>query len=134
MTNTITASVEFFFKGRKISASIDLDLDRYMQTTGTLPDLYPLLANAAGLDLYSYEYEIMQMEPIVFHSESELVKAFIHDGELDIPAFEQAWKENNVLEQLQQVARQHLAIDDLQQQTDIKEALLAAYRLGKKSC
>ena len=134
MTNTITASVEFFFKGKKSSASIELDLDRHMQATGTLPDLYPLLANAAGLDLYSYEYEIMQAEPVTFAAENGLVKEYIHDGEFDLPAFQQAWKEKDIIEKLQSVAKQYLNIDDLRQEEAIKNALLAAYRLGKKSC
>jgi len=133
MTNTITASVEFFFKGRKISASVELDPDKHMQASGSLPDLYPLLASAAGLDLYSYEYEVMQMEPIIFQAERGLVRDYIREGMLDIPAFEQAWKEHSVMAQLQQIARQYLAIEDLNREATVKDALLAAYQVGRKS-
>lgn len=133
MNNQITASVEFYFKGKKIAASIELDLDKHMQAAGSLPDIYPLLASAANLDLYSYEYEVMQMEPVVFQAETGLARDFIRDGQLDLPALEQAWKENDIIEKLQQIARQHLSSEDLTQEDALKEALLAAYRLGKKS-
>ena len=68
MSNHITASVEFYFKGEKFTAAIELDLDQHMQNAGKLPALYPLLAKAINLDPYSYEYEMMQAEVIFFNN------------------------------------------------------------------
>ena len=34
MSNHITANVEFYYKGEKITASIEIDVDHYMQTAG----------------------------------------------------------------------------------------------------
>ncbi len=133
MNNQVTASVEFYFKGKKISAAIELDLDQHMQATGMLPDLYPLLARSAELDLYSYEYEMMQAENIVFSNARGMVATHIHDGVLDMESFSEAWKENRLIQQLQEIASQHLSVDDLQQQPDLKAALLQAYRLGKST-
>ncbi len=133
MKNHITASVEFYFKGKKYSASIELDLDQQMQAGGKIPDLYPLLARKINLDLYSYEYEIMLSETIHYHHAGGLAKNFIIDNSLDSNGFEQAWKEKNVLKTLQEIAKQYLDIDDLQQQADIKNALLAAYYQGSRT-
>ncbi len=66
MSNQVTASILFCFKGTSYSPSLDLDLDRYMHTSGHIPNLYPLIARANNFDLYSYEYEMMQAEPIKF--------------------------------------------------------------------
>jgi len=132
-SNTITASVEFYFRGNKIVASIQLDLDQHMQAAGKLPALFPLLARAANLDPYSYEYEMMQAEIIHYSHAQGLVEKFVFDNVLDIPAFEQAWQENRVIETMQQIAKQYLDIDDLNQQADIKKALLAAYHCGAET-
>jgi len=133
MTNHITASVEFFFKGKKNNASIEIDVDHHMKSTGKLPVLYPLLATAINLDLYSYEYEMMQAETIVFSQAKGLIANFVNEGTLDTTAFSAAWSESIIIEKLQGIAKQQLAIDDLQQQPQLKAALLEAYRLGKAS-
>jgi len=133
MSNHITASIEFYFKGEKHSASIELDLDQHMQSTGRLPALYPLLARAINLDLYSYEYEMMQTETIMFSAAKGLVANHIDEGLLDIDAFESAWQESVAIEKLQTIAQQNLSIEDLQQHPELKNALLEAYRLGTKS-
>lgn len=134
MNNQVTASVEFFFKGNKICASIDLDTDHYMRSAGKLPVLYPLLARAGELDLYSYEYEMMQAEVITFSQASGLVAEFINEGQLDIPAFEKAWKENTILEQLKLIASEYLSKEDDAQSEKLLAALLEAYNLGENAC
>ncbi len=132
MSNCVTVSVEFYFKGEKLSASIKLDLDRHMQTIDKFPDLYPLLARAINLNLYSYEYEMMQTETIIFSQAEGIAAEHINNGILDIEAFEAAWTENQLHEKLQLIARQYLSVDDINQQPELKNALLEAYRLGKQ--
>lgn len=132
MSSHITASVEFYFRGEKLSAAIDLDLDKHMQATGKIPDLSPMLASAIDLDLYSYEYEVMQTETIVFSQASGLAAEYLAEGRLDIDAFEDAWKENRLMETLREIAQRNLLSDDLLQQPEFKNALLEAYRLGEK--
>ena len=133
MSNYITASVEFFFRGNKIATSIELDLDKHMQTTGRIPDLFPLLARAGELDVYSYEFEMMQAEEIVFSNATGLAADYVSDGMFDMEAFMQAWKQTKLLEELQTIARQHLSVEDLHSQPELKQALLDAYRLGKNN-
>jgi hypothetical protein len=104
-----------------------------MQTTGKIPNLYPLLAKASGLDAYSYEVEMLQAETIYYTNAKGLVKKFVTDKNLNVPAFEAAWKEAQILKQLQQIAQHHLATGDLTQQKNLKKALLQAYYLGYKA-
>jgi len=133
MNNRITASVEFYFKGKKLSPAVELDVDQYMQTTGKLPALYPLLARSINIDPYSYEHEMMEAETIVFSNAHGLIAQYVADGTLDFEAFKIAWKEAQALEKLQKIAQQHLSIDDIMQQPDLKNALLQAYQLGVES-
>ena len=133
MSNHITASVEFYFKGEKITSSIELDVDPHMQSTGRLPDLYPLLARAIDLGLYSYEYEMMQAEEILYNNAKGLIAEHVNEGSFNFASFEAEWVEAQMLDKLQDIAQQHLSIDDLQQHGDLKNALLEAYRLGEKN-
>ncbi len=133
MSNHITASVEFYYKGEKLAATIELDLDQHMLAAGQLPNLYPLLAKALNLDLYSYEYEMMQAEDIVFNNAKGLAVEHLSEGLFDFDSFDAAWTEAKTLEQLQEIVQRHLSVDNIQQQPDLKNALLEAYQLGKKT-
>ena len=133
MSNHITASVEFYFKGEKITSSIELDIDPHMHAAGQLPDLYPLLAQAINLGFYSYEYEMMQAEAILYNNAKGLIAEHVEDGLFDFDSFEAAWVEVQILDKLQKIARDTLSIDDLQQHPKIKNALLNAYKLGKNN-
>jgi len=94
MTNHITASVGFYFKGEEFTATIELDLDQHMQSSGKLPELYPLLARSINLDLFSYEYEMMQAESIIFNNAKGLAAEHVKEGALDVAGFEDSWHEN----------------------------------------
>jgi len=130
MSNKITASIRFSFKGQIHEPTLELDLDEFMKKSGCLPDICMLLARANNFDLYSYEYEMMQAEPIKFNQASGLVAKYVNDSLLDVQGFETAWKESLVIEQLAVIAKKELSIDDLDKQPDIKQALIEAYKLG----
>lgn len=131
MKNMITASIKFSFKGINYTPSIALDIGKYLQSKGSVSGLYALIARENNIDLYSYEYEIMQAEGIQFNQAEGLVANFIVDGNLDIQAFESAWCEHTMLTQLQDIAKRHMAIDDLQQHSELEAALRETYRLGQ---
>ena len=130
--NTVTASVEFHYKGQLFTPSLELELDRHMQSNDRLPDLYQLIATANNIDLYSYEYEIMQTGTIRLSNASGLVSDYIRNGLLDIKAFEAAWRENRILSDLQVIAKRHLGISDLQENPELKKALTEAYHLNRE--
>ena len=133
MSNHITASVEFYFKGERHSASIELDMDLHMHASGELPDLFPVLAQAMNIGAYSYEYEMMLAETIMFSDAKGLIADFVNEGNLDLAAFNHVWSESIVIEKLQDIAKEHLSIDDINQQVDLKNALLEAYQLGREN-
>jgi len=133
MSNRITTSILFCFRGKTHSPSFELDLDQHMHASGKIPDLYPLIARANNFDLYSYEYEMMQAEPIRFTNPTGMVADYISENDLDYAAFESAWHKNKIIEQVQEIAASSMAISDLAQHPELMEALLQAYQLGKNS-
>lgn len=133
MKNIITASVHFSFKGKRHSPSITIELEKYINSTGELPNLCQLIAKKNSFDMYSYEYEMMQSEEIVFTEPSGLVENFITDGKLDIDAFIAAYLEEKVLEKLVLITERHMLINDLSEHPELKQALLEAHQLGKQS-
>ncbi len=115
------------------SPSLDLDLDQHMHAGGQIPNLYPLIARANNFDLYSYEYEMMQAEPIKFNNPQGMVVKHVCENELDIEAFEAAWHENKIIEQLQEILSRTMSTSDLERNPGLMKALLHAYHLGKNS-
>ena len=130
MNNTITASINFCFKGQTHEPTIELDLDAFMQRSAQFSEIYMMLAKANDFDLYSYEYEMMQAEPITIVQASGLVEEYVVDGLLDIQGFEQAWNESAVIDGLAIIAEKTLSIDNLDDEPNLKQALLEAYNLG----
>lgn len=133
MKNSITISVEFYFKGEKLSPSMVIDLDAHIEKQQTTESFLPLLARSNNLDLYSYEYEMLQAEEMVFSNAQGLAKAFLNDGYFDFEGFEQAWHEQKITESVAKIAKEHLDVDDLSSQPELETALIEAFKLGQQS-
>ncbi len=131
MKNTVTAKLEFYYKGVKHSPSAVLDLDQLLEKNNKLPSIHNLLANANGIDNYSYEYEVMLQEKISYESPCGLISDFIIDGALDIEAFEKKWQALKIYKSLQAIVQKHLDIEVLEQHPDLINALYEAYRQGQ---
>ncbi len=131
MKNIIDAKVEFYFRGELFIATANIELDSLVNRETGLPQLHQILAQRNNIDLMSYHYEIMLEENVLITNAQGLVEAFVAEGQLDEVAFVAAWFEQKMLNQLQAIAQQHLAVDDLQKNPKLKAALTAAFRLGK---
>lgn len=133
MGNHIVISIEFYFKGQKHLPSTILDLDMYIQNGGGFDALYPMLANNNNIDLYSYEYEVMLAEDILFSDATGLATNFLEEGKFDFVGFEQEIYDESIAEVIIEIASTHLSVNDLSTQPELKAALLAAFKLGKQS-
>lgn len=131
MTNSITISIEFFFKGEKLSPSMVIDLDDHIKHKKTTESFLPLLATSNGIDHYSYEYEMLHAEELVFSNPQGLARAFLNEGYFDFEGFEQAWREERIAEAVARIAKEHCDVDDLSTQPELKAALIEAYKLGQ---
>ncbi len=132
MKNIVTISIQFYYKGEQHAPSMTVELDKLILAINDLSHFYPLLAKENNYDMYSYEFEMMQAEEIIFSDAEGLVADHIVDGALDLAAFKEAWHDSNLLQQLKAVALQHMDIDDLEKHPELKNALTKAYKLGQK--
>lgn len=132
MKHNIKISLAFYFKGKKYSPSMVVDLGAHMLAKSNVASLYPLLANRNSIDVYSYEYEMMLTEELKFSEATGLAASFLEHGKFDFTAFEQALHDESLVDVLAKIASEHLSVDDLSSQPDLKAALLAAYKLGMK--
>lgn len=129
--NIITAAIEFYFKGVKFTPSITLELDSYLQSSGTVPNLYPLIAKENSIDLYSYEYEMMLSETIKITKANGIISDFVENDLLNTEEFEKTWKMQKVLTELGGIVEKNMGIDNLDQHPDLKQTLLDVYYLGR---
>ncbi len=131
MPDTITVALEFDFRGEHHALRSRIDIAPYLRKGGSLPDLHRLLARDHGFDLYSYEYELMQMEtPRIIDAEG-LAREYLREGRLDWEGLRAAVAECREHDAIRAIARRLLDIDDLHQQPRLRDALLAAYRAGR---
>ena len=129
--NCIDVSIAFSFKGESHTPRATIDLDRTMETFGEMPDYHRVVAMQNGIDTYSYLYEVMEVHPPVFDNPTGLAVDCLEAGAFDFPRFAARWREEREGGALQEIARRHLGVEDLDQQPQLKTALLEAYRLGR---
>lgn len=133
MKNTIAANIEFSFKGEGYSLTSNIDLDQLMQRDQSLPSIHALLAHDNNIDTYSYLYEVMLEAEIRFSDARGIAEDFLDDGNFDQEGFMKAWQESRVVELLQPIATRELGIANLDQHQGLKNALVQAFNLGKRT-
>ena len=123
MSNRVTISVKFSFKGQEFRPEVTIELDEYVQRS-SFPDFHQLIAKKNNYDLYSYEYEMIQGSAVIFENAEGLVAQFISDGVLSFEQFEHAWHQQHAELALKNLVKENLPL---------KEALFKAYQLGLNS-
>ena len=133
--NKIVANIEFYFKGECYTSEAIIDLDHLMETSqenhDRLASIYLRLAREGNIDTYSYQYEVMLEETIRFSQATGIATDYCKDGVFSMDDFENAWHDNTILNHIQTIAKQYLAIDDLTKNPDLKNALMEAFLAGK---
>lgn len=133
MKNCIDAQIAFSFKGENYALTSNIDLDQLMQHDHSLPSFHAILARDHKIDTYSYLYEVMLETEIRFAHAQGIAADFLINGDFNQAAFIVAWQENTALALLQPIASRELGIADLNQHLGLKNALVQAYNLGKRT-
>ncbi len=129
--NTVRARLSFAFRAEDHDLDTRVDLDRCIAEAGEAPNFHLLLARQAGIDTYSYLYEVLESHDIVFSEATGLAVSCCRDGRFDWPEFEQLRQAEQDLRVVRAIAERTLGVGDLDAHADLKTALLAAYRAGK---
>ncbi len=127
MSNSIRVSVTFSFKGKTHHPTIILDLDQYFSSGTNLENLYAQLARQNNIDHYSYEYEMLQSEPLQFDQPEGLAKKYMTENGFDIDGLQQAWQTQKQIEKLTKIARRHMDIEQLKDIDGLEQTLLEVY-------
>jgi hypothetical protein len=129
--NTVRARLAFSFRGETHELDSVIDLDRCPGEPGEAPNFHRLLAQAAGIDPYSYLYEILESDEIEFSDATGVAVRSCRDGRFDWSQFEQDLAEERDWPAVRAIAERIMGARDLDADPDLKAALLAAYRAGK---
>jgi hypothetical protein len=132
-TNTVRARLAFSFKGEAYDLDAVIDLDRHLGEPGEGPNFHRLLAKAAGIDPYSYLYEVLESHEIEFTDAAGVAARSCHDGGFDWTQFEHDMSEERDWQLVRPIAERTMSDRNLDADPDLKAALLAAYRAGKAS-
>lgn len=129
--NTIRARVSFSFRGEVCELDSVIDLDRCLGEPGAVPDFHRLLAEAAGIDPYAYQYEVLESHEIEFSEATGAAAQSCQDGRFDWAGFEQALRAERDWQTVRAVAEGILGPRDWDADPALKAALQAAYRAGQ---
>ena len=129
--NTVRIRLSFSFRADDHDLETRIDLDACAAEAGEAPDFHLLLARQAGIDPYSYLYEVLESHDIEFSEATGLAAPCCRDGRFDWLEFERQRREERDMEVVRAIAERTLGVGDLDERADLKAALLAAYRAGK---
>ena len=130
--NSIRARLDFSFKAEAYQLDSIIDLDCFSGENHEAPNFHLILAKAAGIDPYSYLYETLESHEINFSDPTGSAAPSCRDGQFDWPQFALQRQDDQDMQVVRAIAEQTLGVLDLNQRTDLKMALLAAYRAGKR--
>jgi hypothetical protein len=129
--NTVRARLSLSFKGETYELDSVIDLDRCGGEPGEAPDFHQLLAQAAGIDPYSYLYEVLASHEIEFSDATGVAVRSCRDGRFDWNQFEQDRREGQDWQAVRAIAEPIMGARDWDAAPALKAALLATYRAGK---
>ncbi len=90
----VTAHLSFDYRGQSHEMSAELVLaDCLWSSADGVLDAPRLIADANGVDVWSYEFEIMQQSEVWFDDAQGLASVFVQDGRFDAAGYRAAWQQ-----------------------------------------
>lgn len=98
----VNAHLSFDYRGQSYQMSAELNLSDYSSQIddcdpdvplAVLLDVPQLIAQAHGVDVWSYEFEIMQQSDIWYDNAQGLAAGCVRDGSFDLAAYRAAWQQ-----------------------------------------
>ena len=127
--NTLTATVEFDYKGKCYHLSALIDVDNFIAHEDFYQSVYLTIAKENNIGLYTYELEIMMDQTIVFSDEKGYCVGCVDQGVLDIECLKNSHKKHLCQPIVNDIINKHA----LDKDDKIVKALTDAYLQGKGS-
>ncbi len=131
--SSVKVEILFSYKGETITTSAIVEFDQYLEKNQPVPEFFQIVARVNDIDVYSYQYEVMEMGHFRYSEAKGLAVEFCQQDNFDLIGFIDKWKEEYVLSLLSDIAKKYLDIDDLDENEAIKNALHQAHQLGYHS-
>ncbi len=125
--NTLTATIEFDFKGESYALSSEIEVDRIISHEDFYKFIYIDIVQNNNIGLHTYELEIIMDQNIIFSDANGYVEGCIANGKLDLVKLKENQRKSECLSKIKVIAEQ------FKSNNDITAALMDAYLLGKKS-
>lgn len=131
MKNTIKLTIPFSFKGVEHTPFSVIDLDAFVLGDQNLDTAYQIVANENKINNYSYEYEVLESSAKIFSDATGIAYDFLSENCFDLEGFKQAQSTAQAFTLLEDIAKNTLKIDNLEEHEMLKKALLEAYEAGR---
>lgn len=122
--NSLTASVCFDFQGKSYNIDSEIQIDAIINHQDFYNSIYLALAKIGEIGLYTYEFEIMMDQDIIFSNASGCVVGCIENGKLNLNLLRKNHQLIKINPQIEKL------IDEYKKNNDLKQALIQAYMLG----
>lgn len=108
--NTVHARLALSFKGETYELDSVIDLDGCLGESKAAPNFHQLLARAAGIDPYSYLYEVLEAHEIEFSDATGAAVRSCRDGRFDWTQFEQDRREEQDCQRVRAIAEKIICL------------------------
>ena len=129
--NQVTASISFDYKGQNFLLKNQINIDNIISHDDFFNSVYVFIAQENNIDLYSYQFEIMIDQNIVFSNEKGCATGCVINGDLDINMLRDKYQISEYLSKIDSIIRKNIPQE--KRSKEVKKAMIEAYLLGKKS-
>jgi hypothetical protein len=129
--HSLLASLSFDYQGKSHALQSVINIENVISHEDFYQSVYLQIAQEYGIDLYSYQLEIMMDQDIQFSEAKGCAEGCIDNQSLNLELLRQRYDHVLCLEQIEVVASKHLNSTEMTK--GVKKALIEAYQLGKAS-
>jgi hypothetical protein len=129
--HSLLASLSFDYQGKSHALQSVINIENVISHEDFYQSVYLQIAQECGIDLYSYQLEIMMDQDIQFSEAKGCAEGCIDNQSLNLELLRQRYDHVLCLEQIEVVVSKHLNSTEMTK--GVKKALIEAYQLGKAS-
>lgn len=130
----LNAQIDTSFKGENLSLKGILDLNKLRYDPEEPIKVHHHVATQNNIDQYSYLYEMLEMEPVLYTSDDPIIQQCIHqDGrQFDWECYEQKRRQHLAEQEITPLLNKYFTEQEQTEHPNLKVALQEAYLLGQQ--
>jgi len=129
--HSLLASLSFDYQGRRCDLQSLVNIAEVISHQDFFQSVYLQLAQDNGIDVYSYQFEIMMDQNIVFSQARGCAQECLREGELNINKLRRNFEQASSEQIIQSIAEKYFRSEELSDH--LKRALVEAFQLGRGS-